>query len=341
MNNEQTSSKLVKLDSSVQFVRRQNTLLLVSGSGATVRVSPGAEPLIPSMEKGTPYDDLVDILAKKHPNVPNVNPTLNKFLAQLSKSQILESDSEEDGAVKKPRKKRKYELMDPDPLAKSIAGAIQKVPAPITWGILAIMMIASIVGAVMLPSYTKILHPSMVASSFNIVAFLIFLLVIVPIHEAGHAIACRLVGSKVSGAGIILHGGIIPGPYVETTKAYSLKKKSHRFWIPAAGPIINLCSAGLMAWIIILSPQLSPYALEVLVYIFILSMLFVYLDTNPFTASDGSHMLEALLDDELARRSAFSKQASALSDKAGLAIYKRVSVAHLLLAIVTLIYWWY
>jgi putative peptide zinc metalloprotease protein len=137
-----------------------------------------------------------------------------------------------------------------------------------------------------------------------------------------------------------MHGGIIPGPYVETTKAYSLKKKSDRFWIPAAGPIVDLCSAGVVAWILILSPQLGTAAVEVLVYIFVLSMLFVYFDTNPLTASDGCHMLEAVLDDELARKSALSKQPATLSNQKGITVYRRACMVHLTLAIIALLYWW-
>lgn len=202
------------------------------------------------------------------------------------------------------------------------------------------MVIAALVGVLLLPFHRDILHPSVVAESFNLIGFLALFLIVIPIHEAAHAVACRLAGAEVGVAGIIMHGGLIPGPYVETSKAYRLKEKSKRFWIPAAGPLVDWCAAGIVAWIILLSPGLGETAVEALSYLFILCLLFVYFDTNPFTASDGSHMLEALLDDELARKSALSRQQATLSAHSGIKLYRRACVAHLLLAIAILVYWW-
>ncbi len=67
-------------------------------------------------------------------------------------------------------------------------------------------------------------------------------------------------------------------------------------------------------------------------YVLLLSCLFVYLDTNPFTPSDGSHMLEALLDDELARTTALSRRRSPLSMRPVINTYRLVSVVHFLVA---------
>src|SRR5206468_11474523 len=68
-------------------------------------------------------------------------------------------------------------------------------------------------------------------------------------------------------------------------------------------------------------------------YVLLLSGLFVYLDTNPLTPSDGSHMLEALLDDELARASALSRRRAALSTRPVVNTYRLVCVVHFLVAV--------
>ena len=67
-------------------------------------------------------------------------------------------------------------------------------------------------------------------------------------------------------------------------------------------------------------------------YVLLLSGLFVYLDSNPLTPSDGSHMLEALLDDELARASALSRRPTTLSTRLVINTYRLACIGHFLVA---------
>lgn len=334
---EPTQENLVKLSPRVELVRRDNTLILMRPDiGATVRVSKGAEALIPEIEEGTDYESLVTQLKKGHPTAINIRPTLDKFLSQLSRNNLLIGDQAEVKSKGVPR----FVLFYPDRAAAATARVIQRIPAMLSWCLLVSVISSAIVGLVIFFTQSDVLHPSKVAEQFNLFGFLAFALIVVPIHEAAHAIACRLAGAKVGEAGIIMHGWIVPGPYIETTQAYSINDKFKRFWIPAAGPIVNLCSAGVAAWVMILTPGLSPAELAAWSYLLVLCMLFVYLDTSLFTASDGSHMLEALLEDELARKSALSAKPSSMSSTHTTRIYRLACLAHLILGIVAMWYWW-
>ena len=334
---EPTLANLVKLSPRVEFVRRDNTLILMRPDiGATVRVSKGAEALIPEIEEGTDYESLVRQLKQVHPTAINIRPTLDKFLSQLSRNNLLlgaQSDVKSKGP---PR----FTLFYPDRAAAAIAKLIQRFPALLSWCLLASIIGSAIVGLITFFTQSDLLHPSKVAEEFNLFGFLAFVLIVVPIHEAAHALACRLAGAKVGEAGIIMHGWLVPGPYIETTQAYSISNKYKRFWIPAAGPIVNLCSAGVAAWVMILIPGLGAAEMGAWSYLLVLSMLFVYFDTSLLTASDGSHMLESLLEDELARKSALSANPSSISSTYTTRIYRLACLAHIILGIVAMWYWW-
>jgi putative peptide zinc metalloprotease protein len=167
---------------------------------------------------------------------------------------------------------------------------------------------------------------------------LIFVLVVIPIHEFAHAVVCRRVGVPVSGAGLILHGGFFPGPYVDTSKAYQLTNRWRRFVIPAAGPFVNLVFAGIVAALLRFAAP-PDELVPILHGVLLACLLFVYSDTNPLTASDGSHCIEAGLDDELARHYAFGR-AQAVADPGNVRRYRMITLLHLLLSAALFWTWW-
>ena len=73
----------------------------------------------------------------------------------------------------------------------------------------------------------------------------------------------------------------------------------------------------------------------------LIALLFFVFDTNPLMPSDGSHMIEAVLDDEMAGKSALRLRGSPLSDRKDMAICRMCASDHLqgfaLLAWV----WWF
>jgi putative peptide zinc metalloprotease protein len=167
-----------------------------------------------------------------------------------------------------------------------------------------------------------------VTSTANIWGIAFFLLIVVPIHELAHAVACRAAGVPVVGAGLLLHGGIIPGPFVDTSTTYAVVDRWLRFQVPIAGPLIDLYAGGVLAWLLRLNSPTSPLH-RPLASAMILSAVFFLLDTNPFLPTDGSRALEALLDDELARRAAFTRNAVSLSSRRAIWTYRIASVVYL------------
>jgi putative peptide zinc metalloprotease protein len=325
------------LGADVEVVRRQSTLLLFSRrSGQSVRVSPLAVDLLPLLTTGSTFVELQSRLQRAHPRAGDVGSKLMTFLTTLSDAGVLTN-----GEASAPRRtgSRKIPLGNPDALAKPVAGLLAKLlpgrsGVVVAWlmALAAVAAIASLAWSGGLPRLRDMVE------FLDWRGVLLFFLVVIPIHEFAHAVACRRVGVPVSEAGLILHGGFFPGPYVDTSKAYQLTNRWRRFVIPAAGPFVNLVSAGLVAaWLQFAAPpgELVP----VLQGLLLACLMFVYFDTNPLTASDGSHCIEAGLDDELARHYALGRP-QAVADPAIVRRYRIITLMHLLLSAALFWTWW-
>jgi putative peptide zinc metalloprotease protein len=320
----------------VTRVVRKDAILLISPTRDTpVRLSPIAEELMPLLARGAEFDQLAAKLQVRHPTATDLGAKLTAFLAQLQKAEVLESAP----AARTRRARPRFVLGHPDPAARAIAAALARTGwvGRITWHAL---LLAAVVGIAALAWAGRAPRPDVLFTRFDGWGLAIFALLVVPLHEFSHAIACRLAGAPVGAAGILFHGWIVPGPFVETTGAYRVASRARRFWIPAAGPAIDLLAAGAAAWGLLWAGDAHPALTAALAIVFVLSAAFVYLDTNPLGPSDGSHMLEAVLDDELARRSALSRTRARLSSRWTVSIYRTVATLHLQAAIVVAWLWW-
>lgn len=327
------AAELYRLMPDVDIVRRANVLLLVSrSSGASVRVSPAAEPLLPMLAQGTTQAALAATLQQRHPLAQDVGAKLQVFLQPLVRSGVVAT---RESAVRRRRGWAKFELFRPDPLAHWLAQRVLALPQVLRRASLGLLLAMPVAGLLLLVASGRLPPASALVNAFAPGGLLLFALLLVPLHEASHALACRMAGVAVGGGGILLHGGIMPGPYIETTQAYRVAGRWPRFLIPAVGPLVNLLGAGAAAWLLWLG--VGPQAL--LTTFFLLCVLFVYLDTNPFGPTDGARMLEALLDDELARRQAWVIKRLREADRRSALIYRRVCVLHLATAALLLYLW--
>lgn len=327
------AAELYRLMPDVEIVRRANALLLFSrSSGASVRVSPAAEPLLPLMTQGTTLAALEATLQQRHPLARDVRAKLQVFLQPLLRAGVLGT---RDSSVRRRRGWAKFELFRPDPLASWLAQRVLALPQALRRSLLGFLPAAAAGGIVALVAHGRLPPASTLVNGFNLWGLLLFALVLVPVHELAHALACRMAGVEVGGGGILLHGGIVPGPYIETTQAYRVQGRWPRFLIPAAGPLVNLLGAGLAAWLLLFGVGPKP----VLAMFFMLCVMFVYLDSNPFGPTDGARMLEALLDDELARRHAWVIKRLRERDRAVALRYRRVCVVHFATAALLLYLW--
>ncbi|MEP7185015.1 MAG: site-2 protease family protein [Rhodanobacter sp.] len=324
-------------DGVVRVERKESIILVSPDDGTSVRMSPVAEELMTLLAQGAHFDQLATKLREKHPTALDLSPKLSGFLGQLARAGLLDNG---DKAAPRSWRAPRLVVFHPDRVAALVARGIKLLPTWLTWSLLYLALFIAVLGVAGLIWAGQLPPLSGVVTEFSGWGFAIFVLLVVPLHEASHAIACRLAGAPVGVAGVVMHGWLVPGPFVETSQSYRLRERSKRFWIPAAGPVINLLATGAAAWGLLLIGPRYPDAPAILSYVFLLGAIFIYLDTNPLSPSDGSHMLEAILDDELVRRSALSKKRSRLSARKNVAIYRIACSTHLQASAVLAYFWW-
>jgi putative peptide zinc metalloprotease protein len=333
-----TTDMPVKLAPGVHVVRRQAGLLLhCSRSGQTLRLSAAATPLVPGLQQGTSVEALVQCLHALHPQAQGVPQKVQAFLAPLAHHGMLaghETAGPAGGRVWPPR----HELLRSDawlaPLVRCLAGW----PAALRRGLWGGGTAAALAALLALLAAGRWPGLQATLTGFDPRGLLIFAAVVLA-HELAHAVACRLAGAPVRSAGVVWHGGVLPGPYVDTSHASYLASRQARFMIPAAGPLVNLAGAGLCAAILLALPADAP-AQAAWASAFVLCLAFVWFDLNPLVASDGSHMLEAVLDDELARQVALRAELATLTTPGTIRAYRLACVLWVTLMAGYFRWWW-
>lgn len=315
----------IALRRDVRIVQRVSHTILFRAHGfRAVRVGGTANVLLPPLRQGTQWSEMHSILQERHPDDPDVALKLDGFLCRLEAANLLNSGEAESAS---PDRWHRWELLDLNPIAARLARVTVRIPA----AALVLLTLAAAAGVIVaLPGVVPLTFRGIV-NPWGI-AFL--LLVVVPLHELAHAVACRAAGVPVSGAGLLLHGGLIPGPFVDTSMIYAVADRWTRFRVPIVGPLVGLWAAGAAAWL-----GLHPAAGPVdgpLASIMMLSLVTFFLDMNPFFPTDGSRALEALLDDELARSAALARHGATLSTRRAIRIY-RVFCALYLCTVATLV----
>lgn len=306
------------------------TVLVAPEDGRALRVSTVAHDLLPLLAHGASFDDLLGRLRERHPRAADAANKLRAFLDQLDRAGLLG-----DGTAGNARRAAaRWPLMDADPFARAAAHVLRLLPRPLGWALLGLLGAGALAAIVLLAVGGRLPHPSALFTRFSPWGLVIFVFVVVLAHEAAHAVACRLAGVPVSDAGLIFHGGVMPGPYVNTSHLYRLEHRAPRFWIAAAGPLVDFLALGAAAAWLLAGGDAAAATL------FLLCAVFLYLDTNPLTPSDGSRMVEALLGDELARCSALTRQRARLSGWKTVAWYRIACSTHLQLSAGLLYGWW-
>lgn len=326
-----------RLRDDVEIIRRQSAILLFgSRDERAVRASPAALHLLPLLRDGADFERLHTCLRSLQPAAADIRTKLAAFLDTLVRSGLVIDAAA--APAQTGRRRHQWPLLDLDPLA----GAMATTLAPLAGrrGVMAAALLALLAAtAVAVAAWRGALPPLPDAiAHLHWGGVGLFVLLVVPIHECAHAVACRLAGIPVGRAGILLHGGLIPGPYVDTSQSYRLADRWRRFMIPAAGPLVNLAAAGASA-VLLLAGGWSAGTTAVLQGFATISLLFVYFDTNPFAGSDGSHCIEALLDDELARRHAL-RPATAGSATDSVRRYRLAALLHSVTAALLFWLWW-
>ena len=308
--------KSIGFRADVRIVGRMGHFVLFRSSDAkAARVPRSAYPLLALLKEGTQLAELQQVLQACYPTEGAIAPKLEKFLCRLEHAGLLNSSVRE---VQQPTWHR-WTLFDLDPLACRCVRILGAMPRFLLKVLFVILTISSLVGvAIFISAMPK---PGLQLLLHGAWGIFFFLFLVLPARELAHAIACRAVGAPVLGAGFVFHGGIIPGPFVDTSSTYAVASRWLRFFVPIVGPLVDLWAAGVAAWILQLG-LLGERLQSALASFILLSTIFLLLDMNPLLQTDGSRALEAILDDELARRAAFARSGKTLSSKSVLWLYR-------------------
>lgn len=327
---------LYRIRPGVARVRRAQTLVLVSPEqGRSVRVSTTADDLVPLLMAGASFGDLAQRLRERHPRAADVEGKLRQFLSQLEAAGLLGTRV----PSRRPRVAARFALANPDPLARWLATRILYLPGGLAWGLLAAAGAAALAAVLGLTLAGRLPHPSALFTQFSGYGLALFAGVVL-VHEAAHALACRLAGVPVGDAGLILHGWLMPGPYVDTSHMYRVARRAPRFWVAAVGPLVDALGVGAAAGWMLAIDSADATQLQAATTLLLLCAAFVFLDTNPLMPSDGSRMVEALLGDELARRSALTRARARMSSMKTVALYRIACSMHLQASAVIFYLWW-
>jgi putative peptide zinc metalloprotease protein len=115
------------------------------------------------------------------------------------------------------------------------------------------------------------------------------------IHELGHAFSCRRFGGECHELGIMFLI-FIPTPYVDASTAWSFPNKWHRIFVGAAGMIVELFVAALMAFVWLNTKDNTM--IHELAYnaMLVASVTTVIFNANPLLRYDGYYILSDLLE---------------------------------------------
>lgn len=329
----------IKLAATVHVVRRQSGLLLhCRRTGQTLRLSAAAAALLPPLTQGSSVAGLVQTMGAAFPNATGLSQKVQGFLAPLERNGMLAVDETGNGGAGGARTwPPRHVLLRSSAWLDPFAAALLHVPAGVrkaSWALLAAgcaLLLWQLQSSGLWPGLKHALM------GFDPRGLLIFAGVVL-VHEGAHALACRMAGAPVRAAGIVWHGGMMPGPFVDTSHASYLPSRWARFAIPAAGPMVNLLGAGVCAAMLLRHPEASWN--EAWRSAFIVCVAFVFFDLNPLVASDGSHMLEAALDDELARQVALRPELATLTSRRTIRAYRFACVLWVTAMAAHFRWWW-
>src|SRR5262249_27474434 len=246
---------------------------------------------------GVQISELVARLRERRPRARDIARPLTVFLNRLWNAGLLE------GSTPTAAPSSRLIEIPIDRLARPCGLLPRRLPTRLWATVIVAGAGASGWGLAMLLASAGRPRLSQLTEPLSISSVLVVVLVMVPLHELGPAVACRLAGVASGPAGIRFGLLGLPRPYVDTALPWGIEEARRRWWIPAGGPLGDLMLGGAAAWTLLF---VDPAAVvESIVWLAgLYALIAVDVGTSPIPVGDGSHLLEALLDDEFARRAA-------------------------------------
>jgi hypothetical protein len=241
------------------FIREKMLILTHLDTGSSISVGLTASCLLAPLYAGATFKELIFIVKLRYPNAVHVESELRDALDPMITSGLIipvEEVRNTPGV---------FYLGSIDNGAKFIAHWLEKIHFHLRHFIYSFIVMMSIMAVFLVYKHGLIPSLSDTVLNFSLSGFWLFVLISMPLHEFAHAIACRRVGIASGKFGIVMHCGIFPGPFIDTSLRHLVRGKWRRASIPLAGPIMNLFCGGFVALILILTNAeiLNPLAIHI------------------------------------------------------------------------------
>ena len=255
-------------------------------------------------------------------------PTQNEVidvLGRLYAANLLQADLPPDveGLFQRYRRRRAREvrgqltnflfiripLFDPDRLLEALVGVVGLAFTPVGFVVWLAVVIAGALLALgswreLTGQAEMLLNAKYLAKNLPLM-YVTFVLAKI-VHELGHAFACKKFGRQVRGGGEMHVMGVMflvfaPMPYVDASSAWTLRRKSHRVLIGAAGMMAELALAAVATAIWVWTADAAqPWqgGLHAVAFklMFIASLATLLFNANFLLRFDGYYILSDLLE---------------------------------------------
>ena len=311
--------KRAKLIEGVVRSSRSGAELLTGPDQRQLLVSPVATEIWDSLVHGSSVRELTMQLQESHPHARDIPEKVVAFLDRLWDAGLLEGSDQ-------PRPPAPTVALPLDHLARRLAGPLLRLPRPARVVLLAAIgggSLAELTRAVTRSDRTRLTAALRDVSPPGVAAVLAAMV----LHEMGHAVACRLVGVPSGPLEFRVTRFGAPRPRVVTPLAHRVESPTGRALIAAGGPGVDLLLGAAAAWASgRTDPRSSAGSIARLLTVY--SLIALDVGTSPIVDGDGSHLLQALLNDECARETALLGRRGRFANPRNVRIYRAVSAVH-------------
>jgi hypothetical protein len=321
--------EMLRLRDDVREAVIDGTLMLQSRTDVrAVKVSRSASHLLPPLRSGATLDELCAVFGRRLSDAQRSQ--VAEFVGVLRRAGLLQAGSASAQSRDVLVRIATWNLSGPLTALGARLRA-SRAAAAAAVAVLACAMLAVLAGAGAVLPHAVAIERAVAADPFTLLAGIAVLFaVVVPLHELAHAVvagACGIEGTRL----VIARRSYVPKVFCETPGSSLIPDRLLRVLVPAVGPLVDLGFAVLFALIALrATPFASYFAGAACACLFAL-----ILDCNPYSGSDGSRVLEILLDDDHARSSALARTTGVAAMRPTGRIYLGVAIGYLA-AIVTL-----
>ena len=312
--------EILRLREDVREAVIDGTLVLQARSDVrAVKVSRSASPLLPPLKSGATLDELCDVFGRRLSEAQRAQ--VAEFVGVLGRAGLLRAAGTE------PRSEivryATWDLSGPlAALGARLRGSRALAASAIAALIVALLAILAGAGAV-LPQLSAIEH-AVARPPLSLLAGIVALFaIVIPLHELAHAVvagACGITQTRL----VIARRGFVPAIFCETPGSSLIPGRLRRVLVPAAGPLVDF---GFVVLFGLLALRATPLA-SCFAAAACTSLIALVVNCNPYSGSDGSRVLEILLDDDHARDSALSRSSGVKTMRPTARIYLGVAIVY-------------